>query len=215
MQEHHLTVPRSARYYTLGEPGPAVRQVWIVCHGYGQLAGRFLAHFEPIADASRLIVAPEGLSRFYLESGVHERVGATWMTREDRLAEIEDYVRYLDALHAALFRQVDRGAVQLVVLGFSQGVATAARWVARGVRVERLVAWGGVLPPELDFAALKDVFARMRFTIVYGTADEYITPKIAAQEEGRLRAAHIPFDVRTFDGGHDVPAAALRALASG
>lgn len=215
MQEHHLTVPRSARYYTLGEPGPAVRQVWIVCHGYGQLAGRFLTHFEPIADASRLIVAPEGLSRFYLDSGMHERVGATWMTREDRLAEIEDYVRYLDALHAALFRQVDRGAVQLVVLGFSQGVATAARWVARGSRVERLVAWGGVLPPELDFAALTAVFARTRLTIVYGTADDYITPKIVAQEEGKLRAANIPFDVRTFEGGHDVPAAALRALASG
>lgn len=213
MQEHHLTVPRTARYYTLGEPGPAVREVWIVCHGYGQLAGRFVRHFEPIADASRLIVAPEGLSRFYLDSGMHERVGATWMTREDRLAEIADYLRYLDALHAALFHQIDRRVVRLVVLGFSQGVATAARWVARGVRADRLVAWGGVLPPELDLAGLGDVFARTRLTIVYGTTDDYITPKIAQQEEAKLTAAHIPFDVRTFDGGHELPAAALRALA--
>ena len=68
MQEHHLTVPRTARYYTLGEPGPAVRQVWIVCHGYGQLAGRFVRHFEPIEDASRLIVAPEGGRGFYINS---------------------------------------------------------------------------------------------------------------------------------------------------
>ena len=213
MQEFHLTVGRTARYYTLGEPGPDVRQVWVVCHGYGQLAGRFVRHFEPIADASRLIVAPEALSRFYLDSGMHERVGATWMTREDRLADIEDYVRYLDALHAAVFRQLDRASVQLVVLGFSQGVATAARWVARGIRAERLVAWGGVLPPELDLTGLRDVFARTRLTIVYGTTDDYITPKIAAQEEAKLRSANIPFDVRTFDGGHDVQAAALRALA--
>jgi predicted esterase len=215
MQEHHLTVPRTARYYTLGEPGPAVRQVWLTCHGYGQLAGRFLRHFEPIADASRLIVAPEGLSRFYVDAGMRERVGATWMTREDRLAEIEDYVRYLDALHAAVFSGLDRAAVELVVLGFSQGVATAARWVARGVRAARLVAWGGQLPPELDLTGLRDLFARTRLTIVYGTSDEYITPKIAAQEEARLEAAKIPFEVHTFDGGHDVPAAALRAVAAG
>src|SRR5258707_6339251 len=154
MQEFHLTVGRTARYYTLGEPGPDVRQVWVVCHGYGQLAGRFVRHFEPIADASRLIVAPEGLSRFYLDSGMHERVGATWMTREDRLADIEDYVGYLDALHAAVFRQVHPGSVQLVVMGFSQGVATAARWAARGRRAERLVASGGVLPAELDLTGL-------------------------------------------------------------
>ena len=215
MQEHHLTVPRSARYYTLGEPGPAVRQVWIVCHGYGQLAGRFVRHFEPLEDASRLIVAPEGLSRFYLDAAGRERVGATWMTREDRLTDIADYLRYLDALHATLFRQIDRGAVDLAVLGFSQGVATAARWVAHGARVERLVAWGGVLPPELDFAGLAGVFAHTRLTIVYGITDDYITPKIAAQEEARLQSARVPFDVRTFQGGHEIQPAALRALAAG
>ena len=41
MQEHHLSVERTARYYTLGSlDGP--RDVWFVCHGYGQLAARFL-----------------------------------------------------------------------------------------------------------------------------------------------------------------------------
>src|SRR5258705_5071915 len=176
MQEFHLTVGRTARYYTLGEPGPDVRQVWVVCHGYGQLAGRFVRHFEPIADASRLIVAPEALSRFYLDSGMHERVGATWMTREDRLADIEDYVRYLDALHAAVFRQLDRASVQLVVLGFSQGVATASPWVAPGMRPERLVAWGGVLQPVLDLTGVLYMVARTRRSIAYWTTEDFITP---------------------------------------
>src|SRR5438445_8877211 len=100
MQEHHLAVAKTARYYSLGEPGPATRQLWFVCHGYGQLAGRFLRHFEPLDDGSRVIIAPEGLSRFYLsESPAERRVGASWMTREDRLVEIGDYVRYLDAVH--------------------------------------------------------------------------------------------------------------------
>src|SRR2546425_1041706 len=89
MQEHHLAVDKTARYYSLGEPGPATRQLWFVCHGYGQLAGRFLRHFEPLDDGSRVIIAPEGLSRFYLsESPAERRVGASWMTREDRLVEM-------------------------------------------------------------------------------------------------------------------------------
>ncbi len=99
MDAHHLPVGRTARYYTLGPIGAATRQVWFACHGYGQLAERFLQRFEPLDDGAHLIVAPEGLSRFYLSDNPRERrVGATWMTREDRLNEIADYVRYLDTL---------------------------------------------------------------------------------------------------------------------
>ena len=91
VHEHHLPVSRTARYYTLGDPGPGTRQVWVVCHGYGQLASRFLEKLRALDDGTRYLVAPEGLSRFYLsESPAERRVGASWMTREDRLAEIAD-----------------------------------------------------------------------------------------------------------------------------
>src|SRR5881296_4496989 len=136
MEEHHITTSRTARYYTLGQLGPSTREIWFVCHGYGQLAGRFVRHFEPLAGKTRFMVAPEALSRFYLEDTAvpasQRKVGATWMTREDRLREIDDYVRYLDALHAEVFARVERGAVTLHLLGFSQGTATACRWAARG-----------------------------------------------------------------------------------
>jgi hypothetical protein len=97
-------VLRTARYATLGRLDESVREVWIVCHGYAQLAGRFIERFRCIAAPHRLIVAPEALSRFYTErgSGFHgpaSQIGATWMTSEDREAEIQDYVAYLDALH--------------------------------------------------------------------------------------------------------------------
>ena len=42
-------------------------EVWLVLHGYSQLAGGFLRWFEPAARPGRLIVAPEGLSRAYFE----------------------------------------------------------------------------------------------------------------------------------------------------
>src|SRR2546425_7671757 len=156
MREHHLIVPRSARYFTLGELGPGTRDVWFVCHGYGQLAGRFLRQFEPLMDGTRFVVAPEGLSRFYLESGRgrNEKVGASWMTREDRLSEIADYVRYLDALQAEILRDVDPGTVGGHLLGFSQGTATESRWTALGgLRAERMLFWSVEVHPVQEHAA--------------------------------------------------------------
>jgi len=98
-REHHLPVSRTARYFTIGEPDASLTELWFVCHGYGQLAGRFVRHFESIDAPHRMIVAPEALSRFYVEvagkTHADTHVGASWMTREDRLSDIEDYVEYL------------------------------------------------------------------------------------------------------------------------
>ena len=57
MQEHPFSTPRSARYFTLGSPEQA-GELWFVCHGYGQLASRFLERFRPIEAEGRCIVAP-------------------------------------------------------------------------------------------------------------------------------------------------------------
>lgn len=216
MREHHLEVPRSARYFTLGDASPATREVWFVCHGYGQLAERFLRHFDPLVDGSRLVVAPEGLSRFYLGSGAgrNDKIGASWMTREDRLNEIADYLRYLDALRAETFRALGREGVQVRLLGFSQGTATVSRWAVLGaVRPERMILWGGEVPPDLDLAAGADALRRVRLILVTGDQDEYITGKILARDEGRLREQGIPFETRRFSGGHELDAAMLREVA--
>ena len=94
-REHHLAVNRTARYHTLGEPSAALRQVWFVLHGHAQLSAFFIRHFAVLDDGTRLIVAPEALDRFYVDrttfTGAGQaRVAATWMTKEDRLAEIAD-----------------------------------------------------------------------------------------------------------------------------
>ena len=124
--EHHIEVRRTARYYTIGEPTKETRDVWIVCHGYGQLARLFVREFADVASAERLVVAPEALLRYYLstEPGLHSaksKVGATWMTREDRESDIADYVDYLDTLYAEIFSRLRREDVSVTVLGFSQG----------------------------------------------------------------------------------------------
>ena len=67
IREHHLRVERTARYATVGEPGESVRELWIACHGFGQLASRFLRPFESFAAEGRMVAAPEALNRFYLD----------------------------------------------------------------------------------------------------------------------------------------------------
>jgi predicted esterase len=207
MQEHHFSTSRSARYFTLGSSEHAA-DLWLVCHGYGQLASRFLERFRPVEAEGRCIVAPEGLSRFYLtESPTERRVGASWMTREDRLHEIDDYVRYLDGVYA----KVAPRKARVTALGFSQGTATACRWTAF---VDRLIVWGGEVPPDLDLADAR-VGERLRaskLTLVFGSRDQLFTPKIIAATESRLREHKIPYDLVPFEGGHEIDEATLRRL---
>jgi predicted esterase len=218
MQEHHIDVTRRARYFTLGDGSRGVAEVWFACHGYGQLASRFLEKLRGLDDGHRYLVAPEGLSRFYLsESPAERRVGASWMTREDRLAEIDDYVQYLDAVYADVFGPLDRTQVTVHALGFSQGTSTVSRWAALGkARVDRLVLWGGELPPDLDLAR-EPAAARLRaarLTLVYGRADQFITPKVVAAIAERLRQHGIPYAEIAFDGAHEIDDAVLRELAT-
>lgn len=218
MKERHIRVRRTARYHSLGEPGPRTRQVWLACHGYGQLAARFLRRFDAIADDSRYIVAPEALNRFYIrpDPGPHgpgAPVGATWMTREDRLHEIEDYVAYLDALSGEIFAEVDRAAVEFFALGFSQGVATICRWAARApLPPDRLVLWAGSLPDEME--AGPHLFGDALVTLVLGNDDPYGRDGADQRIIDRLGAGGMPFDLLRFPGGHELDATVLRTLAA-
>jgi dienelactone hydrolase len=216
--EHHLRITRTARYYTLGDGGPRVREIWIACHGYGQLAGRFIRHFRSIEHPVRLVVAPEALSRFYLEHslphGPDARIGATWMTREDRESEIADYVEYLDALATMLLQGRDREQLRLVAFGFSQGVATVMRWLALGqTRVDRFIAWSGSVPHDLDIAAARDRWGSVPVTCAFGDADQFFDAARIAQQTDALRAAGVPFELVPFAGAHTVDGATLARVA--
>lgn len=225
--EHHVEVPRTARYYTVGDRATA-RTVWLALHGYGQLAGYFARHFAPHAGAGsgRLVVVPEALSRFYVArehatTGEPARVGATWMTREDRLSEIGDYVRYLDRTLDAATPGLDLAAVPLGILGFSQGAATAARWLAHrhrgGLAVPNaMVVWGGALPHDFDLAGADgDALRATRLTLVVGDRDEFATAAVVAEQERRLTEAGVAYALVRYAGGHRMDGAALGRVLAG
>lgn len=213
MDDHHITVPRTARYHTLGDPRSA-KSVWIVLHGYGQLARYFLRAFEGL-EKDLLIVAPEGLSRFYTDTG-HSRVGATWMTREDREREIDDHVNYLDLL-ADRIKQECPQAKHGQVLGFSQGVATAARWSMNGrTALQRLVLWGGGLPAELNVDRLRAEWKDKHVDLVAGQTDAIVTEDQGRQQDALLNAAGVPHAFHVHPGGHALdPLTLSRLLALG
>jgi predicted esterase len=208
---HHITVPRTARYITQGEIESA-SEVWFLLHGYSMLAASFLRWFEPALRPGRLLVAPEALSRAYHEEKGIRRVGASWMTKEDRDAEIEDYVRYLDLMAARVLAGVP-GEPRIEIHGFSQGTATACRWVAFGNPLpSRLMLWSGLLPPDLPLDRYGPVLNRAGLELAFGSRDTYIHSADVDREQARLAAAGLTPRIHRFEGGHRVDRATLMSL---
>ncbi len=199
----------------------AVRELWIVLHGYGQLATDFAGTLGAIDDGRRLIVAPEALSRYYdtqaevsVKGHREARVGASWMTREAREDEIADYVSWLQQAYEEHARAL-AADVPVTVLGFSQGATAASRWVAAGrVPATRLVCWGGAIAPELDLGE-RSPLRRTRTFVVLGDRDKFISAAAIGAERGRLAAAGFPYEFISFAGGHRLDDALLARFAQG
>ena len=105
-----------------------------------------LESLKPLERLGLSILAPEGLSRFYIK-GTDGRVGASWMTRDERLSDIEDQIYYLNHWWAGLNPKPD---AKIIVVGFSQGVATRSRWLASGFQANSVILHSGTIPPEWD-----------------------------------------------------------------
>lgn len=211
MQTHHLSIQKTAKICTLGDLNKGTKAIWIVCHGYGQLAQYFIRKFSTLADKDHFVIAPEALSRFYLE-GFSGRVGATWMTREEREFDIQDNVNYLNNI----YRHFDLESlnIPLHVLGFSQGVATVCRWVVKaGVNCDSLILWAGIFPPDLntDFEFSIEYFQNKKVFIVYGTKDQFLRSEHLEEIE-KFKHKHSRLEVMTFNGGHEIDEEVLELL---
>jgi len=187
------------------------RHVWFVLHGYGQLAEYFIRKFEKISDDQTYIVAPEALSRFYLD-GHSGRVGACWMTREERLSEIDDYVAYLESIYKTVCQNHPPDTLQITVLGFSQGTATACRWLDQGtLRCERLILWAGYFANGIREVVAPDRLPTQETYFVYGNRDKFLNQLNPPEYLSQLKT-DLPFlQVLEFDGGHTIDAEVLSA----
>ncbi len=213
MTEHHLTVARTARYYTLGTFTDQTRHVWFCLHGFGQLAAYFSRKFTGLLDEQTVVVVPEGLSRLYLDN-TYTRIGASWLTREDRDAEIGDFVAYLNTLYDQLLAGQPSVPLHITVFGFSQGAATACRWIDNGhIHVDRLILWAGYFPNGLADLIAPTRLATVETHYVYALQDELIQRLPDADTYiDRLKADVPNLLVTTYEGGHRVEPAVLQTI---
>ncbi|MGE5682981.1 MAG: alpha/beta hydrolase [Bacillota bacterium] len=213
VRANNIIINRTARYFTLGdENGDSVSEVWFVLHGYAQLASEFIRNFEVIDDGSRLIVAPEGLSRFYIKNGTGH-IGASWMTSEDRLNEIEDYLSYLSKVNDQLHSSLKKRNIKTCLLGFSQGASTATRWFEKsGINFNRLILWGGHLAS--DFNLNNSKYRETDISLVYGAEDKFLLPTYFEEDISNLKKHGIAYRLFSFNGGHLIDPDTLIKVAS-
>jgi predicted esterase len=205
--QHKIQVSKTAIYHTKGNIKTA-KTIWIVLHGYGMLAEFFIEKFLPILNDNTCIIAPEGLSKFY-SKGFHGRVGATWMTKKDRNYEIEDYINYLNQLYETILSKNNSKDVKINVVGFSQGGATASRWIADGkVTPTNFILWSSAFPDEMKFEPFEK---EVNTFLLYGDNDVFNTSGRMKSQEAFLKNAQLNFQLITFVGGHDIPHEVLKA----
>ena len=217
MKEFEVSFNFKARYFRLGEMTPSTQKVWFVFHGYGQLAQFFLRKFSALESNETCIIAPEGLSHFYLEDVAgrsqtgNNKVGATWMTRENRLADIENYITYLNQIFESEIPNNFKG--QITLCGFSQGAATVSRWALDGkVSFQRLIVWAGIFPPDMDFKKGGEMLSQKEVIEVYGNQDPYLTEERLNELTQLNKRLGINPRLIPFDGGHELNSEILLQL---
>jgi len=211
MKEKHFETRRTARYYTLGNYNENTEIIWIVLHGYMQSAKYFLKQFEILKNNKTFIVAPEALSRAYI-NGVSGKVGASWMTKEDRETEISDYVFYLNSLSKHILSDVSENC-KIKLLGFSQGVAALCRWYAQSdITAEQIILWCGTFPSDMQFYQGNKKWKNIQ--LVSASNDIYITPEKKQEQKNILNDLGIKYTCHEFNGKHEMNSEVLNKITS-
>lgn len=217
MQELSVEFKYTGRYFKLGEINPETRAVWFVIHGYGQLAQYFLRKFSALGQHQICVIAPEGLSHYYIEDAAsrsktgNTRVGASWMTRENRLRDIENYMTYLNSVFA---REIGtRKDLDITLLGFSQGAATVSRWaLSDSIYFRRLILWAGILPPDMDFDKGKRLLQTKDVNVVYGKNDPFLNESRFGEMKALSEKLGITPNETVFEGAHEIHEPTLLTL---
>lgn len=166
-------------------------------HGYRENAAIHLSMLEAIPGVdSWLLVAVQGLHRFYTRGG---DVVASWMTKEDRDVAIADNVAYVRHVVGAVRTEFSTSPV-LVFAGFSQGTAMAFRAAAH-IPATAVIAAGADVPPDV---AAGTPTALPPVLYGRGSRDDLYSAQLHADDVQALERSGTPVQSVTFDGGHEL-----------
>ncbi len=189
-------------YHTLNTFTEKTKNIWMVFHGMGYLSKYFINYFSDLEPLENYIIAPQAPSKYYQDKAF-KNVGASWLTRENTVAETKNILNYVDTVFN---KEISGIMPNLIVLGYSQGVSIATRWVAsRKIQCDKLILHSGGIPKELqpiDFEFLKP---STKVIYLYGDKDQYITE--ARKSEEYLKGSNLFKDrlrIEVFSGIHEV-----------
>ena len=211
MKEKEISYQITNTYSTLNELTEKTKNVWFVCHGIGFLSRYFISYFNQLNAEENYIIAPQAASKYYLKNE-YKHVGASWLTKENTQTEIENVLENLNAIYNA---EKSSYQTKFFVLGFSQGVSVAMRWVSRyKIQCDKLIIYAGSIPSELtakDFEFIN--FSKTEIINVVGTKDEYLTEERLEKELEKMQllfGKHFIFN--TFEGKHEMSRKVLLEL---
>lgn len=204
--ENKITATKTFRYeISANSNTPEV--VLYVLHGYGQQAKYFIRKFQTLFD-DFLVVAPEGMHRFYLKAS-SGRVGASWMTKEAREDDIADNIRWLNDVDERISAEFH--PKRKILLGFSQGGATAARWHHKGLpNFDALILWACVFPPDLK--PEDEINSEYQQHFVLGEEDEFYDK--STQSDLIRFYKNKGFSTHRYAGVHDIHIPTLKNILS-
>ncbi|WP_338733970.1 alpha/beta hydrolase [Mangrovimonas cancribranchiae] len=200
--EKEISYTTTNTYGTLNTLTEQTKNIWFVCHGMGYLSRYFLRYFDSLNAEENYIIAPQAQSKYYLAPKMRH-VGASWLTKENTKKETENVMRYFDAVLKSENIPTDKN---FIILGYSQGVSVAMRYMAkRQIQCSQLILHSGGIPKELtsnDFSYLNQ---KTQVKLVYGTQDEYLnSDRISAETTKAKNLFGSRLSLHPFDGKHEV-----------
>ncbi len=197
-------------YSVLNSYTEKTKNVWIVFHGLGYLSKFFIKYFSELNPEENFIIAPQAPSKYYQDKKF-KHVGASWLTKENTAEETKNVLAYVDEVYKT---EVKNTPKNLIVLGYSQGVSIATRWVAsRKINFNHLVLHSGGIPNELKSGDFSFISENSKVTYLYGNKDQYINEARKTEEEikgNKLFGKHL--NIEAFNGIHEVNTDYIRLL---
>ncbi|MCB0447168.1 MAG: esterase [Gelidibacter sp.] len=202
-KEKEISYQTTNSYSTSNSLTKDTKNVWFVCHGMGYLSRYFLKYFDGLDANENYVIAPQAQSKYYIPPKF-KHVGASWLTKENTLKESNNVMQYFDAVFEAEKLPQDKS---LIVLGYSQGVSVALRYVAkRQLQCSQIVILSGGIPKELVADDFNFLNTATKVTMMFGINDEYLDEDRIHSEKNRAFElfGHCDLVIVPFDGKHEV-----------
>ena len=202
IKKKSISITKTARYFFNEIDYKKVTTVVFALHGYGYLAKKFLRKLDFLTSESTLVVCPEGLSRFYFNN-FSGKVAASWMTKEDRLDEINDYCNYLNTVFDTIKPNINKN-IRIVVLGFSQGTTTMCRWISKDYfKISDIIFCSGDIPEDVNYTQSKN-FTNANTYYLYGDKDVFLTKKVIEKIKIKIEKSGFRPKIKKFNGSHQI-----------